>query len=276
VSIGGAPVSLLRTTDLTVRFGGVVANDHVDVTIEPGQVVGLIGPNGAGKTTFIDAITGYVNSTGQIELDGEDLRPLGPHVRAGRGLVRTFQSLELFEDLAVEDNILVAAQSARWYDAFLDMLGRHKVSDDERQRTDRALELVGLTDVSRENPANLSQGQRKLVGVARALAANPRMVLLDEPAAGLDTAESLVLGRQIRSLPDAGATVLLIDHDMGLVLSICDYLYVLDFGRIIAEGTPAEIRANPQVIQAYLGESAGAAQEEAARGISDSGEEIAP
>ena len=125
-------MSLLRTEGLTVRFGGVVANNGIDLTIEEGQVVGLIGPNGAGKTTFIDAITGYVKSTGLIELDGEDIRPLAPNARVHRGLVRTFQSLELFEDLAVEDNVLVAAQPARWYDAILDMLGRRSVSAEVR------------------------------------------------------------------------------------------------------------------------------------------------
>jgi branched-chain amino acid transport system ATP-binding protein len=268
-------MSLLRTEGLTVRFGGVVANDGIDLTIEEGKVVGLIGPNGAGKTTFIDAITGYVRSTGVIELDGEDIRPLAPNARVHRGLVRTFQSLELFEDLAVEDNVLVAAQKARWYDAIVDMLGRRRVSADVRARVDHSLAVVGLSAERRANPASLSQGQRKLVGVARALAASPRLVLLDEPAAGLDTTESQVLGEQLRGLPEVGLSVLLIDHDMGLVLSVCDYLYVLDFGRVIAEGTPADIRANPRVIQAYLGESAGAAQEEAARGLRHhDGEEV--
>ena len=175
--------------------------------------------------------------------------------------MRTFQSLELFEDLSVEDNLLVAAQSARWYDSLLDIVRLNRTPSVVAERVDRSLDVVGLSDVRHSNPSSLSQGQRKLVGVARALAANPRLVLLDEPAAGLDTAESQVLGQRLRTLPASGASVLLIDHDMGLVLSVCDYLYVLDFGRIIAEGTPSEVRSNPVVIHAYLGESAGAAQE---------------
>jgi branched-chain amino acid transport system ATP-binding protein len=249
-------MTLLETDGLTVRFGGVVANDEISIRLEEGQVVGLIGPNGAGKTTFIDAITGYVPSTGSIMLDGTDLRPLAPHQRVGHGLVRTFQSLELFEDLSVEDNLLVAAQPARWHDAFLDILRLNRITDQTRESVQRALDVVGLADSRRVMPSSLSQGQRKLVGVARALAARPRLVLLDEPAAGLDTAESLVLGERLRGLPASGASVLLIDHDMGLVLGVCDYLYVLDFGRIIAQGTPGEIRRNPAVIHAYLGESA--------------------
>jgi branched-chain amino acid transport system ATP-binding protein len=258
-----AVAGLLRTQDLTVRFGGVIANHNIAIGVDAGQVVGLIGPNGAGKTTFVDAITGYVSSTGTIELDGADIRPLPAHERVRRGLVRTFQSLELFEDLSVEDNLLVAAQPARRFDALLDMIWPNRVSAGVREQVDRCLALVGLTDVRDHSPSSLSQGQRKLVGVARALAARPRLLLLDEPAAGLDTVESQVFGRQLRGLPASGASVLLIDHDMGLVLSVCDYLYVLDFGAVIAQGTPAEIRQNPAVIQAYLGESAGTAQEAA-------------
>ncbi len=268
-------MSLLQTTDLTVRFGGVVANDSVNIRVEEGQVVGLIGPNGAGKTTFIDAITGYVASTGGIELDGANIRALKPHQRVAKGLVRTFQSLELFEDLSVEDNLLVAAQPARWYDTILDMLYLSRVPAAVRQRVDDALELVGLSDVRSQSPSNLSQGQRKLVGVARALAAKPRLVLMDEPAAGLDTAESYELGQKMRTLPASGVSVFLIDHDMGLVLGICDYLYVLDFGSVIAEGSPVEIRSNPKVIQAYLGESAGTIREAATQALAQT-ENIQP
>jgi len=249
-------VTLLQTTDLTVTFGGLRANNEVNITVAPQTFVGLIGPNGAGKTTFIDAITGYVSSTGAITLDGEDLRPLKPHDRTRRGLVRTFQSLELFEDLTVEDNLLVAAQPPRWSDWIFDVFHISRVTPEIRASVDRALDLVELQDVRRTTPINLSHGQRKLVGVARALVMQPKLVLLDEPAAGLDSEESLVFGRRMRSLLETGLSVFMIEHDMGLVLSVCDYIYVLDFGRIIAEGTPAEVRDNPLVIDAYLGESA--------------------
>jgi branched-chain amino acid transport system ATP-binding protein len=175
--------------------------------------------------------------------------------------VRTFQSLELFEDLSVRDNVLAAAERSRWYTPFLDMLHLYLTSSAVETRANWALGVVGLGDQGHRIPTDLPHGQRKLVGVARALASSPKLVLLDEPAAGLDSAESQVLGEHLRGLLREGITVFLIDHDMGLVLSVCDYLYVLDFGRIIAEGTPAQIRANPEVISAYLGESARQLQE---------------
>jgi branched-chain amino acid transport system ATP-binding protein len=258
-------VTFLQTTDLTVTFGGVRANDNVNISVGAGQFVGLIGPNGAGKTTFVDAITGYVDSTGGITLEDVDLRPLKPHERARRGLVRTFQSLELFEDLTVEDNLLAAAQPPRWTDVIFDVLHISRVTPAIRSRVDRALGLMDLLDVRHEVPTNLSHGQRKLVGVARALVMDPKLVLLDEPAAGLDTGESMVLGQRLRTLPGEGHSVLMIDHDMGLVLSVCDYIYVLDFGKIIAEGTASQIRDDPMVIDAYLGEAASEAHEVAER-----------
>lgn len=247
--------ALLETTNLRVSFGGLHANEDVDIRIMPGTFVGLIGPNGAGKTTFIDAITGYVPlSAGRADFDGTDLAGLAPHQRARRGLSRTFQSIELFEDLSVADNILAAAEQPKWWSFLADFVAP-KRSSGLRERVDEALGLVGLDAVTDMFPSDLSHGQRKLVGVARALAARPKLILLDEPAAGLDTAESQILGNRLRGLLEHDMTVFLIDHDMGLVLSVCDYLYVLNFGRIIAEGTPAEIRTNPVVIEAYLGES---------------------
>ena len=256
--------NILETNGLTVTFGGLNANDAVDLAVPEGSFVGLIGPNGAGKTTFIDAITGYVPmSAGGAKFAGEGIGELKPHERAQRGLVRTFQSLELFEDLSVRDNLKVAGYPVKWYSVLLDFLHitpKDKVID---ERIDWALETLNLTDVADEMPTELPHGRRKLVGVARALAAQPKLILLDEPAAGLDTAESQNLGRQLRTFLDHDMSVFLIDHDMGLVLSVCDYIYVLDFGKIIAEGTPAEVRDDPAVKAAYLGEQAGEAQAEA-------------
>jgi branched-chain amino acid transport system ATP-binding protein len=260
-------VSLLETTGLTVTFGGLNANDRVDLRVEHGTLVGLIGPNGAGKTTFVDAITGFVTpSAGTVRFAGEDITRLAAHDRARRGLARTWQSLELFEDLSVRDNLLIAAEQPRWWSFLADLVrlgGRASLDE----LVDWALDQVGLTEFGDDYPSELSHGRRKLIGVARALAASPQLVLLDEPAAGLDTHESQVLGTHLRHLLTGGITVFLIDHDMALVLNVCDYLYVLDFGRIVAEGTPADVRANPAVIAAYLGERAGKAQAQGADAV---------
>jgi branched-chain amino acid transport system ATP-binding protein len=244
---------LLAVTDLTVAFGGVHALDGVDFGVEPGSVTGLIGPNGAGKTTMIDAITGFVTAThGAVRFAGEALNGLAPNARAARGLVRTFQSNELFDDLSVAANLAVAAERPLWWGVLADAVGRPSPSATAAD-VRWALELVGLADAGDARPAELSHGQRRLVSVARALAARPRLLLLDEPAAGLDTAETETLGRHLRSLPAADVTTLLVDHDMSLVLDVCTHIHVLDFGRMIASGPPAAVRAEPAVLAAYLG-----------------------
>ena len=256
--------NILETSGLTVTFGGLNACDKVDLVVPEGKFVGLIGPNGAGKTTFIDAITGYVpTSAGDAVFNGEDIGELKPHERAQRGLVRTFQSLELFEDLSVKDNLLVAGYDTRWYSFLLDMIYMPRKDQEVEEQIEWALDIMGLNDVADAMPSDLSHGRRKLVGVARALAASPKLILLDEPAAGLDTAESQILGGHLREFLDHDMSVFLIDHDMGLVLSVCDYIYVLDFGKIIAEGTPQEIRESDTVKKAYLGEEAGEIQAQA-------------
>jgi len=245
---------LVELRDLSVHYGGVTAVDHVSLSIERGTLAGLIGPNGAGKTTLVDALTGFVPSTGEILLDGRPLGRMSAHQRARRGLARTFQSIELFEDLSVRENVLVSKERTRWHSIVTQTLWPSRRRDDPA--VEWALDVVGLGDAGDRMPRELSQGQRKLVGVARALVSEPELLLLDEPAAGLDTAESEALGRQLRGLLDHGITVLLVDHDMGLVLSVCDAIWVLEFGRIIANGTPAEIQRDEQVIAAYLGERA--------------------
>jgi branched-chain amino acid transport system ATP-binding protein len=247
------PETLLEVADLLVAFGGVHALDGVDLTVNRGSVTGLIGPNGAGKTTLIDAVTGFVSpGRGEIRFGGRDVTGLAPSRRAELGLVRTFQSLELFEDLSVGDNLRVAAEPEPWWGILVEAIGR-RVSTTVDDDVHWALDLMGLDDGFDALPSELSHGQRRLVSVARALAARPQLVLLDEPAAGLDTSETELLGRHLRQLPDAGVSVLLIDHDMSLVLDVCTHLHVLDFGRIIATGTPEEVRSDPSVIAAYLG-----------------------
>jgi branched-chain amino acid transport system ATP-binding protein len=209
---------------------------------------------------MIDALTGYhLPSGGSVRFGDDDITRLRPHLRARRGLARTFQSIELFDDLTVQENLLVARERIGVARALRDLL--LPLGGDGAPRADVAwaLELTGLQDVADRLPTELSHGRRKLVGVARALTMRPRLVLLDEPAAGLDTDESQELGRRLREMPAEGVTVLLVDHDMGLVLGICDTVHVLDFGRLIAAGTPAQIRDDPAVVAAYLG---GAREEE--------------
>jgi branched-chain amino acid transport system ATP-binding protein len=259
-------MALLEARGLTVTYGGLHANDDIDLDCEVGKLVGLIGPNGAGKTTFIDAITGFTPvSSGTVVFDGVDLADKRPDARAGMGLVRTFQSLELFEDLTVRDNLLVAAEQPKWYSFLADIVVPNRGAAAFCKRADDALDALELGALADMHPSDLSHGQRKLIGVARALAADPKLLLLDEPAAGLDTQESQLLGAHLRGFLDLGISLFLIDHDMGLVLNVCDYIYVLDFGQVIAQGTPAEVRTDPAVIAAYLGESAGEAQ--AAHGV---------
>ncbi len=252
-------MALLESRGLTVNYGGLYANDSIDLDCHEGMLVGLIGPNGAGKTTFIDAITGFTSIThGSVTFDGHDLAGKPPEQRALLGLTRTFQSLELFEDLSVRDNLLAAAERPKWYALLADIVRPRRNEGHHQEHVDWALDILDLTAFADAMPSDLSHGQRKLVSVARALAARPKLVLLDEPAAGLDTGESLLLGKHLRECLATDMGLFLIDHDMGLVLNICDYIYVLDFGRIIAQGTPSEVRADPLVIAAYLGESAGA------------------
>jgi branched-chain amino acid transport system ATP-binding protein len=241
---------VLNADTVSVSYGGVHALAGVSLEVGEGELVGLIGPNGAGKTTFIDAVTGFVASAGTVSLDGADISPLSLDARARRGLRRTWQSAELFDDLTVAENVAVALPSPSWRQSVQEALRGRPVPSAVVERTLDLLDLGGFAD---RWPDDLSHGQRKLVGVARALAPGPRLLCLDEPAAGLDTDESARLGAHLRTIADSGTAIMLVDHDMGLVLSICDRVHVLEFGQTIAEGTCAEIRDDPRVVAAYLG-----------------------
>ncbi|WP_329557054.1 branched-chain amino acid ABC transporter permease/ATP-binding protein [Streptomyces sp. NBC_00696] len=237
---------LLAVRDVGVRYGGVVAVDSVTFDVRSGEIVGVIGPNGAGKTTLLDAISGYNRSRGAVEFDGRVISSLKPHQRGRAGLGRTFQGIELYEDLSVEENVLVGEAAALHG-------GDHVGSAQGLELRNRLFETLHLTGLRDQPARELSQGRRQLVSIARALAGRPRMLLLDEPAAGLDSSESRWLGDRLRAVRADGVTVLLIDHDMGLVLDVCDRIVVLDIGRVIADGTPAEIKADARVATAYLG-----------------------
>jgi ABC-type branched-subunit amino acid transport system ATPase component/branched-subunit amino acid ABC-type transport system permease component len=237
---------VLSVRDVGVRYGGVVAVDSVSFDVRSGEIVGVIGPNGAGKTTLLDAISGYNRSTGTVEFDGRPISSLKPHQRGRAGLGRTFQGIELYEDLSVEENVLVGEAAARHG-------GDHVGTMQGLDLRNRLFETLHLSRFRAQPARELSQGRRQLVSIARALAGRPRMLLLDEPAAGLDSSESRWLGDRLRAVRADGVTVLLIDHDMGLVLDVCDRIVVLDIGKVIAEGTPAEIKADPRVATAYLG-----------------------
>jgi ABC-type branched-subunit amino acid transport system ATPase component/ABC-type branched-subunit amino acid transport system permease subunit len=231
----------LAVEHLGVRYGGVVAIDDVTLRVEFGQVVGLIGPNGAGKTTLIDAVTGFARADGHVSINGERIDALAAHARVRRGLARTFQSLELYDDLDVEENVNAAVFST--------------AHEHRHLRVSAALDRAGLGPLHDQPAGELSQGQRQLVSMARACVSDPMALLLDEPAAGLDIVESRRLGDRIREIAATGTGVLLVDHDIALVLATCDYIYVLDFGKVILEGEPATIRADRGLADAYLGRS---------------------
>jgi sulfate-transporting ATPase len=256
VAVEPVPGATLAVDDLTVRFGTVVAVDSVSLEVHPGEVVGLIGPNGAGKTTFIDAVTGFVPATkGSVSVGGEAIDGLNATRRARLGLRRSFQSLELFEDVSVEENLRtgcdLGVSRLSWLtDLFWPRPGELPAT---AVAAVHAFELEPHLDDTVEN---LSYGRRRQVGIARAVACGPSVVLLDEPAAGLDQNESAELSGLIRRLADdRNMGVLLVEHDVGLVMSTCDRIVVIDFGRVIASGTPAEIRTDPAVRAAYLGNS---------------------
>ena len=214
---------LLEVNNLTVRYGGVVAVDDVSFSVQQGQIVGLIGPNGAGKTTTIDALCGFHDYEGSVVFGGQDVGGSAPYRRAALGLSRTFQLAGVSDDLTVEENVQV---------------GQHGAGGHDPETLTRILGELGLSDMRDLQVSMLSQGQRQLVSVARALAGEPRLLLLDEPAAGLDSTESLWLAERLREVRDTGVTILLVDHDMSLVLNLCDTINVLDFGALIATGTP--------------------------------------
>ena len=252
-------MALLKTNDLGIAFGELKAVDGVNIEINDGELIGLIGPNGAGKTTLFNLLTGvYKATSGNIEIGGIDINKKSSPEIVGLGLARTFQNIRLFKELTVLDNVKLALNNTMSYKTITAMFRLPKFRKEEEAITEKALELLDIfemAEMANVTAGNLSYGQQRKLEIARALATGPKLLLLDEPAAGMNPQETKELMETISFIREKfKITILLIEHDMGLVMGICERLYVLNFGRLIAQGTPVEIQNNPEVITAYLGE----------------------
>jgi branched-chain amino acid transport system ATP-binding protein len=248
---------LLEVQDVLVNFGGVTALNKVNLHVNEGEIAALIGPNGAGKTTVFNIVTGYYTPTsGNVIVDGESMLGLRPYQIARKGLGRTFQNIRLFGDMTAVENVATAADALNKSGLVGSLFGVPRSRRDEKASMEKAHELlrfIGLDHRALQMAKNLPYGDQRRLEIARALALNPKVLLLDEPAAGFNPQEKVELGELIRKIRDRGFAVLLIEHDMSLVMDISDRVSVLDFGQKIAEGTPAEIQNNQRVIDAYLG-----------------------
>jgi branched-chain amino acid transport system ATP-binding protein len=255
-SVSAPRSGLLDISGVTVQFGGLTALDDVSLSAAPRQVTGIIGPNGAGKTTLLNATCGFVKpSRGSISFDGHELTGIRPHRLAGLGISRTLQGVGLFRGLSAVENVMIGATSAARAGFWSGLFGLPRSDRDERrlrQEAVQALSRVGAADLADSMPDTLAYGLRKRVALARALIGHPRLLLLDEPASGLSEKELPELGDLIKEFA-AEASVVVIEHRMDLMMSVCDTIFVLDFGKLIASGTPAEVQADPAVTAAYLG-----------------------
>src|SRR4051794_23210032 len=253
-----APVSVLEVADLSIRFGGLQALQDVSLEVNEFEIVGLIGPNGAGKTTAFNCITGfYKPNTGTVTYRGQDVTRVPPHRKAAMGFGRTFQNVGMVKSSSVLENLKTAQHARVGYDVASGLIGTPGVAHEERELAEKAdaiLELLGLQDVRNLRVGGLSYGTLKLLELGCALATEPDILLLDEPSSGMGPEEAHQLGERLLDLRQAfGLTMLLIEHHVPLVLSVCDHIYVLNFGRLLAEGAPSVIQTHPEVVAAYLG-----------------------
>ena len=250
-------MALLTCQEVSKHFGGLTAVDQVDLRVEAGELVGLIGPNGAGKTTMFNLITGFLPpSQGRITYQDQDITRLAPHLVARQGLVRTFQKINVFSELTVEENVLIGAH-LQFRTSYLKALVLHGRCRREREQfqeeAGQHLKVVGLERWRHTRAKNLPLGLQRALGIAVALTARPKMLLLDEPASGMTPEETRQIMEVIRQVHAGGITILMVEHDMQVVMNLCQRLVVLDFGQVVAEGTPEEIRHNPKVVEVYLG-----------------------